>query len=151
MLINRLEINLLFGFILFAERATQQKSWTSKSQNSKGELVNTAQAEKKIRERILSFVASYLRATLGFQALEAFKDSFTSVWTLSVLYTVLLNLRHEEGHKEASWKQVKAVTSSTGALLDVEQKAVRYAGCLYMETAPWSSCSYCRACYSPQT
>lgn len=150
MLINRLEINLLFGFILFAERATQQKSWTSKSQNSKGELVNTAQTEK-IRERILSFVASYLRATLGFQALEAFKDSFTSVWTLSVLYTVLLNPRHEEGHKEASWKQVKAVTSSTGALLDVEQKAVRYAGCLYMETAPWSSCSYCRACYSPQT
>lgn len=62
-------------------------------------------------------MASYLRTTLGFQALEAFKDSFTLVWILSVSYTALSNPRHEEGHKEASWKQVKAVTSSTGALL----------------------------------
>lgn len=62
-------------------------------------------------------MASYLRATLGFQALEAFKDSFTLVRTSSVLYTVLLNPRHKEGHKEAWWKQVKAITSSTGALL----------------------------------
>lgn len=62
-------------------------------------------------------MASYLRTTLGFQALEAFKDSFTLVWILSVSYTALLNPRHKEEHKEASWKQVKTITSSTGALL----------------------------------
>lgn len=47
MYINCLEINLQFGFLMSAESTNQQNSQTSKSQNSKDELVNTAKVQTK--------------------------------------------------------------------------------------------------------
>lgn len=47
-----------------------------------------------MREGVVSSVASYLKALLVFQNLEAFKESFTLLWTLSVVHNLL-----KPGHK----------------------------------------------------